>query len=484
MNLPLHAIRLIRDTSEPLHITVERLPDDPGGTFPYRLERTGHGQVEIMGPKRPHHMTQYLEQLLAAYPHEATVNRMPIERTPVQDNAPVILRQGNGPKPPTPKDIKLLSDWHPATVPLKHRILAGGVLCQPNQGHELLGMTCYTPAGGGDHRWQFADQLTIFPIMVITSEEIEHLSKQDFAHLLSDFWLQHMASQPKNNDSLFKVISDRMRQQVQNTLTEAQLPPFHDGPIYHYVQPSSDATYPPTRTIIVNQDPLAFPADITPLTASLADALYRDPQAHVPIWHHQHSQQIEDLPPKLADQHFDPVAKQQPEKIRTTGPLTAHYCAIQWDSTITEHTAKADYAAYGTPMLPLVDIDRAAHGRPGIQETITQCYQGLQYGEPPPQWAIDELETLVIEATQGPAKAFAHQLQKMLDSFRPATVRPAKPITVRSRDRTITVTTKANPDCTGCGQPHSKCGYQGQVCALHGDCGCIECLHSPAGHLT
>ena len=38
--------------------------------------------------------------------------------------------------------------------------------------------------------------------------------------------------------------------------------------------------------------------------------------------------------------------------------------------------------------------------------------------------------------------------------------------------------------CESCGSLKSECPYGGQLCHLHGDCGCIECRYSPPEHLT
>lgn len=38
--------------------------------------------------------------------------------------------------------------------------------------------------------------------------------------------------------------------------------------------------------------------------------------------------------------------------------------------------------------------------------------------------------------------------------------------------------------CEGCERQSADCPYNGEICSIHGDCGCIECRHSPAEHLV
>lgn len=479
MNLTLEALKLFRDTGEPLTINVTPLPQAPDGTHPYRLQRPGTDDTLMHGPGQPSHMVKLLRDIFTAYPHEVTIDGAPVSRTPMEQKAPVFIIPGQhnpAGKPPVPR---VISGWHPKSVPLRHRIYAGGILCRPNQGHHLAGFTYHTPAGEGDHRWQFADPVTIFPIMWLTPDEVLQLSKDDYSKLLTDLWTRSATANSQEPGNIFAAANDRMRLQVQRTLQEAELPERHQGPVYNHVSTRSKATHN-FRAIIVRENPLAFPADLDPPTASLADTLYRRTEGPVPVWFHQSAQELRDNTPSLKGLKFNQPHPSPEETVAVTDRIDAAYIT----SDGTQHPINMDFAAFGDAHNPKVLIASDAARRQDLDLAIPDAYRQSPDFEETPDKLLHYIATLVIQATKGRTAAFTHELEQLLESFNPASTRPEEALTVTSADGTLTITTKPNPDCQGCGQPRSKCGYAGRVCALHGDCGCVECLHSPADHLN
>ena len=443
MNLSLEALKLLRYTGEELHITTTTFRNaGPYGHYhAYLLERQGHGTATVTAREHPSAMQDELRQMLAAYPAPVSVDGAPVRRTPLGQGAPMVIGPGTGTEAPSPSEYRNFSQWHPVTVPKKHRIWAGGVLCQPTVALNAADKTCYTPAGGEDRRWEFADTIILMPMTIISPEDMPTITDTEFKLFLNNTWINHRLPQENQPGNVFTKARLSIEEQVRFTLDRRPMPPLHEGPLYRYVKPSTGNRHNTSRTIIVHGNPLIFPHSLDPRTASLADALYRNEAGHVPVSPHEIPLQQVDTVPALRDLDNSFPTPSGPPPNRVVASISLSYSTSQG----TWHTTQADYLALGEAHYPAFIVAENARNRPDLPKAIADSYPPNHQTAGHHEEVQHGIEILAIQAARGSEAAYTEELRRLLDNFRPHSSPPETRVKVTSTDRTLSITARPKP---------------------------------------
>ena len=470
LRLDRRTLTLLADRGEPLKITVHHQ-----GHGRYTIRRKGIGETQTDGDPRHQRFTDALIQALFSYPQPVTVDGRRVHTRPFPGVAPVLQSKTLNRAPEHPEDWDLITSHGAITLPLTHNVLIGGV-GQYWPGLAEKWRICYqTPAEGGNSHWQYVDTVAVQPVPVIETADLMNISAEEWSHAVKG-WALPARTQQNAQD------------QISRALELEKLPQRAEGRIFRRAAGDLEQMNQRTRLIAVTGNPLTPPSapGREPELVSLLEGMYRT-GPDVPVW-------PAETPPahpgaEIASFRIDPgpCRKQHPSEslVQETDRITG------WYRTSDGATEKLDipFHATGDTEEPEILLARWAKNDPDLATSVAAAYCGgappaENHGEIKAANTARWIEAAVSQVTLGRSEAHRRELQQLANSFQPGSTAPTDPITVTTGAGRITVTSRPNPDCDGCGRPLSLCDYGGKVCQLHGDHACIECRHSPPEHLT
>ena len=437
MYLTLEAIRLMAYRGQPLHLTTAQDRNDP---TVHILTRTSDGASCKMKSEPNGRSFQQLASALWHYPGPATINGITVDTSPFPDQANMFMETYKGPNARY-NSVKIV-DTDPPRTGQPARAHVAGIICNIDVAPPFEPyFEYYTPGAQGNSHWRFADKVTLYPVWVITTPELDELE--------SDL----NASPNLYNSALKDRAVERNRLQVQRTLNNHHIPPRHNAPVFRYFMgPDNDVVSPfdQPAPIIVRGTPVVLDEGLDrPTAISAAEAMYHSGEMYVPV-SRAHIGPHDPTP--LEASHFcfnvssgtpGPTGPMRPatgitmtfnvEAVEDCPEQTVQVPAslfMYWDQ---ESSLSAWYAPEPVSRDYLADTFVRANWTHEEYASWDHLKEALR---------DRELEAcdVVWAALDGPGPVYTEQLQRFADTFRTKIPAPDRPVTVTSPDGAITVT--------------------------------------------
>ena len=470
LRLDRSALRLMADRGQPLHLETHN-----HGHGRYTLTREGHGETEILGDPQPRRFRDALKLTLLSYGPGATVDGSNVPVKPFSGTAPIIMSKKMDREPDGPRDWDLITSDNALTLPKTHNVLIAGVAQYWPKLENIWRSVYNTPAKGGNEFWQNLLTVVIQPIPLITTADLDAMSKEHWNDAVAGLRLPPRAAQNAS-------------EQTAKAMTQEDIPPPAVGRIYRYAAGDADQMNQKTKLIAVTGNPLlppAAPGREAELVSLMEKMYQRGPD--VPVW-------LAEWPPHYPTEsitsfeieHQATEGNDPPDGItQETKTITAFYTTSDGRNV----NLTLPFHATGDAEMPEVWITKNGASMRELPEMIARAYWGgvppkEQTETPTPEETARKITAAVRQLTEGREPAHRRELENFAARFDPGSTAPAEEITITTGRGGLTITSHPNPDCEGCGRPVSKCDYDGRVCRLHGDHACIECRFSPPEHLN
>ena len=437
MYLTLEAIQLMAYRGNPLHLTTAQDRNDPTA---HTLVRTSDGASCKMKSEPNDTPFQRLASALRHYPGPATINGITVDTSPFPDQANIFMETYKGPNARY-NNVKIV-DTDPARTGQPARAHIAGIICNIDVAPPFEPyFEYYTPGAQGNSHWRFADKVTLYPVWVITTQELDEIE--------SDL----NTSPILYNSALKDRAVERNRLQVQRTLNNPHIPPRHNAPVFRYFMgPDNDVVFPfdQPAPIIVRGTPVVLDEGLDrPTAISAAEAMYHSGEMYVPV-SRTHIGPHDPTPLEASHFYFNvstgtpgPTGPMRPatgitmtfkveafedcpeQTVQVTAPLFMY-----WDH---ESSLSAWYAPEPVSRDYLADTFVRANWTHHEYASWDHLKEALREREL-------EARDAVRAALDGPGPVYTEQLSRFAGTFRTRVPAPDRPVTVTSADGAITVT--------------------------------------------
>ena len=275
MIITLEIIKTLAHRGAPLDVVVSQTPGNPGNPGGFSILNTDGRSCHVAKDLHDYDL-QDLRRALEHYPDIVNINGETLDTRPFPGLAQVSVESFSN------MEERSHSNQPVTNIP-SHRVAGNahiaGVICHmdsPSHQHPLV---YHTPAGGGNDFWSKTSRVTVEPVWVITTDELEHIStgNSGIPHLIHD-------------STIRDTIIDRASDQVNRTLDLPELPERHKGLVHDYLlEPDIDPTYVFGKgiPIIIHGTPVSLDDDFDrALAVSIAQTLYSANQKYVPVSNH------------------------------------------------------------------------------------------------------------------------------------------------------------------------------------------------------
>ena len=212
----LEMIRLLRNTGEPLYLTVKE--DGFKGVV---ITRDGGSSIEVKHINYRDAVHE-LEKILFNYPHNVTIDDELVDQAPFVDLARATITTYPGDDQENIETNTMRFGHQSLSY---HNALVGGVLCSLNEkraGRRNLKYFAIDDERSGGEHWKKLKRVEISGVMVIDSPDIDRLKQKN----------QGQIEMPSD---LEERVLDEVQKQIKRTMERPGFPVKYEGPVFHKV---------------------------------------------------------------------------------------------------------------------------------------------------------------------------------------------------------------------------------------------------------
>lgn len=391
-----------------------------------------------------------LEYALQHYPAEASVNGIPVKRNPFPDLATLRTTTYNDRQADswTQRNLNLEPQAERLDRPVQFlkNCLAAGVFWYI-QGTPSVSLQHYSKVPSTSKNHQPLMLMEFSPTHVLTPKEVQQLSQPA---------LDSLPSIPANSPIL-RAVTERAHTQIANTLAHPKRPDIYRGPVHRYViQAAGNICFAEGAPIAVSGVPVSVNnLDLdNPEAMTLVEALYDADSTFVPADNGPGSGQDSPKPIDLEDALFE-ITKQDPppgEEPWSMGYAKEIRITFHTHASPEPHTVLANVYTGGenqydkqTLVVPGTTSAEDLANRMTRAYYVEKAFTANDYDDlKDERQQIDhDCATLARALLEDRTEAFRKTLQDLANSYHTDIPRPNIPVTVTSRDGSITIT--ANP---------------------------------------
>ena len=442
-------LRMLKDTGEPLHLTVEHTAKRPGLIKMTIRNQHGTGGTAEAWFEEGEEPEDRLRTSLMFHSSVKSINGQSHQSRPFPDLAMTKLRHDTSRPDGISEDSRVetpgMPSWESSKI-FRPRLVAG-VLCANELHIEVAEMRYHSARDINKKHRMAADKVSLTAVPVIDAEDLEEALATPATGRM-----------PSTGAQLFWAKTEhRMSQQLQRTADHPGTPLRHDGEVYlgQAVGPCGDTEFYTAGKLIV----LGIPVSVehhhndNAMDTSLVEALYREDSVHVPVTG-QSRVGIPDTKPSIISDfefiHNGDARTSEIIWIRRADGLRAKY-TLEGDPNGTSHEVKSQVAAEGGwKYHQKVIIGEGENDAGELVEIMTRAWflSDEDSGEIEQQEAEahlkEELNAALTEATVGNGAGYSQLLEIMLENFQPPFDMPQSPVTISNKAGTISVTTHPN----------------------------------------
>ena len=284
----LEMIRLLRDTGEPLYLTVKE--DSFKGVV---VTRNSGNSVDIKHINY-RDAVHKLEKILFHYPHHVTIDDELVDQDPFVDLARATITTYPGDDQENIETNTMRFGYQSLSY---HNALVGGVLCSLHEKRtgrrNLKYFAIDNERNGGEH-WKKLKKVKLSAVMVVNSSDIDQLEQKNKSLI-------------EMSDALEQKVMDRVDNQIERTMERPGVPVRYEGPVFHKMisiyEEHPFLTGAPIAVTTGTPMEICDPDEVTPQDYSAAQAFYQNDSQLVPV-HLTHEQKFDKDIPRLILERF------------------------------------------------------------------------------------------------------------------------------------------------------------------------------------
>ena len=432
MTITLQALRTLSYKGSPLDLTVRQ---DPGNPNACQFINADGRSCTIQETISDYEMTR-IRSALRHYPDAVTLNGQKLETLPFPDLAHVSITS-------YPNNDEESKQWTPIkefpSATVEGNAYAAGVCCYISTPPNDFPFTYYTPSEAGNDFWTKAKTVTLKPLWVMSTEEV------DDPETFHDHRLRVAHGSP-----MLGTILKRAKAQVERTLSRSELPPRHQGPVHRYLIEQEQNHFRTGVPIIVHGIPISLDEDLErPLSQTAIHTLYTTNQKYVPVSQHRGNENDDCYHPFMSPTEFTKTPERHASNwaVAKAERITMHFTVEEYEERPEETLEiQAPFLLTGQSW------DIQAFYVPGMvsKDSLSDA-MALAYWEEKDysSWddikeALSDIESRMYELVsaefEDSDKVFQTSLERFANSYHPEIPKPSEPLTVTSADGRTTVT--------------------------------------------
>lgn len=413
-------IQFLADQGKPLHLTVSQA----GGTLHlrhYRIEKPDGTHITASAATGLTASILELRDMLSHYPHPATINGAPVERT--RYNGLTQLARLRHPDPGSAFQERQPIELGPGTpLPPGHNLYAQGVSYRATLPQEYDQEPYYALAAHRHAHWHQLDLIIPSPTIVLSDQTVQAMTPESLGNLIN---AQRTIEQARNI--------------TQKTLAHPDAPRPWNGPVYAYA--NRDRTGPhQTAPIAVHATPVSLQhlaqAGETSIIASIAHALYNHDAGLVPVAPHPSSRSSSPAPRPLLQASFAWLKPEEPTDDPDIDRVEGITLSVLLQGQRKPRHLPAAALIAGDPigLKTLFVKDAITPQELARLMAVAQDPHGHQPG------TNEETLARAMNAHQGREETLRSAVQQHLDTLAPRLAPGQPPLTASSHDGMVTAT--------------------------------------------